>query len=87
MDHNKKIIIIIAVIVLGLAAVWFASKNWDMSGLDVTLLQYTSIGEFENMSTSDEIAAIEQDLNNTDFSDLGAELNSIEKEFNSGLAE
>ena len=74
---SKNFLIFLLLAALVLAGIWyFLLKN---KGLE---LISPDISRLNTQSQSDEVSAIEKDLDNTDFADLDAELADIEAELN-----
>jgi len=83
-------IIVILVLIAGLAYLWqnFPGQSEvpaDMSAEDIRNLPDEAAESLESQSSSDEISAIEADLNSTDLGDIDAELDTINTELNSAL--
>ena len=83
-------IIVILILIAGLAYLWqnFPGRSEvpaDMSAEDIEALPDEAAKSLEYQSSSDEISAIEADLNNTDLDNLDAELDTISAELNSAL--
>lgn len=68
-NHNTKIIILIVFLVAILAVAWFIFARPEQANAPV-----------DNLSTSDEVAAIEEDLNQSDLPDISEDLRVIEGE-------
>src|SRR3989344_4626853 len=64
-----KIIILIALLVAVLAVAWFMFFRPEQAD-----------GPVDNLSTSDEVAAIEEDLNQSDLPDISEDLKAMEGE-------
>ncbi|MEK7111719.1 MAG: hypothetical protein AAB875_00160 [Patescibacteria group bacterium] len=71
---SKNVLLILVGAALILGAIWYFYLRNQVTPADINKLYY--------QSQSDEVAAIEKDLNNTDFADLDAELADIEAELN-----
>jgi len=74
---NKKLlwlVIILVVVAVGAYVGWNFFKAGPISPAD------TSLKQLEKQGTSDELSAIEADLNATDLSNLDKELGDIGKE-------
>ena len=84
MNTDKKIIFAIIVILAALGIAWYFFSSYDLYPGDINLIgtpRDPSLQKLESMGSSDEASEIEADLNATDFSNLGLELDSIEAEF------
>ncbi|HEY4528174.1 MAG TPA: hypothetical protein VJL09_03965 [Candidatus Paceibacterota bacterium] len=68
-NTNTKIIILIALLVAVLAVAWFMFFRPEQAD-----------GPVDNLSTSDEVAAIEEDLNQSDLPDISEDLKAMEGE-------
>lgn len=88
------IIIVIIIIILGGLYIWGGSSyrdeipeiNTDILNpeeIDSVMEAEKEISELRDQNNSDEINAIEEDLNNTDLENLDAELDDLENETNS----
>lgn len=71
---SKNVLLILLAAALILAAVWYFYLKNQVTPADINRLY--------SQSQSDEVSAIEKDLDNTDFADLDAELADIEAELN-----
>ncbi|OGF82117.1 hypothetical protein A3B18_03345 [Candidatus Giovannonibacteria bacterium RIFCSPLOWO2_01_FULL_46_13] len=90
MSTNNKILIIILVIILGLGVAWWYYGDLDMASFDSFDMRDSSdpsTQKLQEMSGSDETEDIEKDLNESDYSELTKELDSIEAEFEAGVAQ
>ncbi len=82
-------IIVILILIAGLAYLWqnFPEQSpgmpSGMSGEDIENLPDEATQSLESQSSSDEISAIEADLNSTDLHNIDAELDTINAELNS----
>lgn len=78
--------IIVVVIVVVLGGMYFWGQRIEKSGEDTAFENDAATESLENQSSSDEIAAIEADINNTDLQNLDTELNQIDADLEaSGL--
>ncbi len=80
MNNNFKIWIIIAVIVIIVIVAWILFARPEQATAPDGTPTDASINKLQEVSTSDTVSAIEEDLNATDLSDLTSELEAIEKE-------
>ncbi|MBI2065983.1 hypothetical protein HYT60_00545 [Candidatus Woesebacteria bacterium] len=74
---SKNFLIFLLLAALVLAGIWYfllKNKGFELISPDISRLN--------TQSQSDEVSAIEKDLDNTDFADLDAELADIEAELN-----
>ena len=69
-NTNTKIIILIALLVAILAVAWFMFFRPEQAD-----------GPVDNLSTSDEVAAIEADLSQSEIPDISEDLRAMEGEF------
>ncbi|MDP2705154.1 MAG: hypothetical protein Q8O71_01995 [bacterium] len=78
--------IIIVVIIIVLGGMYFWGQRVDRSGIDPMLENDAMTQSLENQSSSDDLTAIEADIDNTDLENLDAELNQINSDLEaSGL--
>lgn len=66
---DKKIIVLIVLLVAILAVAWFMFARPEQANAPA-----------DSLSTSDEVAAIEEDLNQSDLPDISEDLRAIEGE-------
>jgi len=80
-------ILIIIILIIGGLYIWGAKLSTEtptvddsVTGEDIAAQQDETIEALVNQSSSDEVSAIEEDLNATDLENLDAELGNIEAE-------
>jgi len=78
--QNSKIWIAIVVIVVVIAAAWFLFARPEKATAPDESPTDASISKLQKVGTSDNVSAIESDLNATDLSDLTGEMGAIESE-------
>lgn len=77
-SHGPVIGVVIVIIVLLVGAFYFLGQLAPLSPVDIVPNEETATGtEMTPTSSSDEIDAIEADLEAEDFEDIDAELNSF----------
>lgn len=76
---NKLVISLLAILVLALGLLAYVMSQ---SNMGITKNYEREIERVETISESDETETIEEDLDNTDFENIDAEINLIEAELN-----
>ncbi len=77
--NSQKIWILIVVIVVIVAAAWFMFGRPERA-VAPSETSDTSLNSLETVSQSDEVATMEQELADTDLSNLTPELDAIDRE-------
>ena len=73
-------VIVIIIIIIGGLYFWGQRLSQDMKGEDILSEEDALVADLVEVSDSDEVGAIEDDLNATDLDDLDADLENIDLE-------